>query len=620
MTGRERKPSVGDASKTFNAVNSPNTKSKNNNGRRNRNRSNSLPINRSNTNTSSSSSGNGSNGNNNNNGHNRRRGRDRSNSHGHHHHNHHPRKPQSKKDLWKGSQNKDIGNSVVVQMIGMKSANHTVYARVDPSCSATPDALAAVPVGKVIEVMVDEEWRHVAKAILERGVHVEGDSFPSAAELLKLGAVWLLNETAYAAGDHAHARRLSPKDEMDTPDWKDMTLRVHVHPDRFFVAHEVDWGKYCKGLLLDGATSAVIGGKKAHVPITGMPDKKDGVIVYEDKDLGFAVLNKPGGMSCHSTLSNHAEDVVSMFGHTLKERSADPELKHPFLSIPLRVETEMHGLILVATKKQFCTYMTKQIEESMTKKQIESENAASSDLAEEKDTAATGAAIASKGDFNKTYRCLVCIKDPDDIDRIEGMVGMPIEHYVDVKSATPKKFVRNKPKSSNHEWSRCLMKITAVSSNSKNFRAACVSSTYSDSNDFTLAHRLWGPNYEHPAEDVGVRYVMQVDVQLMTRAPHQIRGQLSALGIPIVGDGPYGGGTCEMRMHRHMWHRMAVQICHLEFPLPKLEQDEEDSNEEKKTELLVPTEEDVCVFNLNTAWWSEYLVDYERDLMASTRA
>jgi len=485
-------------------------------------------------------------------------------------------------------------------MVGMESSSHTVYARVDPSCNATPESLSTVPIGKVIEIMVDEEWRHVAKAILEKGVHVEPDSYPSAAELLKLGAVWLLNETAYAAGDHAHARRLSPKDENDTPDWKDMTLRVHVHPDRFFVAHEVDWTKYCKGLLLDNCTSAVVGGKKAHVPVMGFPDKKDGVIVYEDKNIGFAVLNKPGGMPCHSTLSNHAEDVVSMFSATLKERSGD-ELKHPFLSLPIRVEPEMHGLILAATKKEFCAYATKQ---------LESGNTASNHHSSENGSENSNGLTNNNTGLTKTYRCLVCIKDPDDIDRIEKMVNRTIEHYVDVKSATPKKFVRNKPKTSNHEWAQCLLKITSVGQ-SNNFRAACVSSKYSDSNDFSLAHRLWGPNIQHPAEEWGVQYVMQIDVQLMTKSPHQIRGQLAALGIPIVGDGPYGGGVCEMRMHRHMWMRMAVQICHLEFSLPKWE--EEGTEETKKGELA--TTQEKCVFHLNTAWWSDYLIDYEHSAM-----
>lgn len=167
-------------------------------------------------------------------------------------------------------------------MVGMESANHTVYARVDPDCAASPESLASISIGKVIEIMVDEGWRHVVKDILEKHVHVEtADSYPKAGELLQLGAVWLVNETAYAAGDSAHARRLSPKDENDTPDWKDMTLRVHYVPDRFFVAHEFDWTKYCKGLLLDNCTSAIINGRKAHVPMTGLPDEKDGVIVYE---------------------------------------------------------------------------------------------------------------------------------------------------------------------------------------------------------------------------------------------------------------------------------------------------------------------------------------------------
>ena len=35
-----------------------------------------------------------------------------------------------------------------------------------------------------------------------------------------------------------------------------------------------------------------------------------------------------------------------------------------------------------------------------------------------------------------------CIKHPDDIDRIEKLTNCTIEHNIDVKSATPKNFVR----------------------------------------------------------------------------------------------------------------------------------------------------------------------------------
>ena len=210
----------------------------------------------------------------------------------HHHHHHrlrdrsnsvHQRKTHSKADLWKGSVSQDLGDGVVVQMVGMDSYNHAIYTRVDPACPATPATLATVPVGKVVEVTAEEGRRRAARAALAGGRAAGAcprDACPGADELLRLGAVWLVNETTYAATGKAHAKRLAPADAARTPDWKDMTVRVHVSPDRFFPAHEVDWGKYCRGLLLDRA-SAEVGGKPAHVPVAGFPDKKDGVIVYE---------------------------------------------------------------------------------------------------------------------------------------------------------------------------------------------------------------------------------------------------------------------------------------------------------------------------------------------------
>ena len=285
-----------------------------------------------------------------------------------------------------------------------------------------------------------------------------------------------------------------------------------------------------------------------------------------------------------------------MFGSSLKQR--DPTASdHPFVSIPLVLEPEMNGLLLAATKKEFCGYLTKQLKTSCTSN-------------------------ATTTGVTKTYRCLVCIRNPDNIDRIEALVDNQtiIEHYVDVRSPTPKKFVRQVPPKSNHKWEKCQMKITAVSSQSMNFRAACVKSKYADSNDFTLAHRLWGPDKACPAEELGIQYVMQVDVQLLTKAPHQIRGQLAALGIPIVGDAMYGGGVCEMRGHRHMWTRMAVQICHLEFTLPKWDEVETEDKSSKKRVLVSSDEGDRCVFHLNTCWWSEYLVDYEAYSLAQNMA
>jgi len=182
---------------------------------------------------------------------------------------------KSKEDLWKGAIELDIGDGNIVQLIGMDSAVHVVFARAVGKTSDT------VSISKVVRALVDEEYRHVVKDILEKGQHVEVDSHPPAEQLMDLGAVWLINETAYTKGEDTHAHRLSRKDEGTIPDWEDETLRVHYVPDRFHMAHEVDWTKYCKGLLIGETVQAYVAGGKPHVPMTGLPDSKDGVIVYK---------------------------------------------------------------------------------------------------------------------------------------------------------------------------------------------------------------------------------------------------------------------------------------------------------------------------------------------------
>lgn len=198
----------------------------------------------------------------------------------------------------------------------------------------------------------------------------------------------------------------------------------------------------------------------------------------KNDEIGFTLLNKPGGMPTNSTKTNHAEDVASMYAAALKERHGDKSTKH--ISIPLRAETEMHGLLLVSTKREFCSYINEQLQ-----------LARSNDL------------VDGKCGVAKTYKCLVCIKKPSDIDRIEKLVNRDLTHYVNVKSACPKTFTRTKPTTANPklgDWQKCVMRITSIGD--EKFRAACVSSKYNDSNDYTLAHRLWDPRMEMPAEDV----------------------------------------------------------------------------------------------------------------------
>ena len=151
----------------------------------------------------------------------------------------------------------------------------------DDNAEENSEKREGVTLGTVISTLVDEGHRSIAKLILEKHTRIQTYSYPSASELLSLGSVWLLNETLYSSGSSAHAKRLSIEDMEEVPEWKDMTLRVHYVPERFHAVHEVEWDKYCRGLLLDGSVGGVVAGKKIVVPVSGLPDGKDGALVYE---------------------------------------------------------------------------------------------------------------------------------------------------------------------------------------------------------------------------------------------------------------------------------------------------------------------------------------------------
>jgi hypothetical protein len=190
--------------------------------------------------------------------------------------------PFSKEELWKDAVEKEIEGGAMVQMIGMESSRYgQVVTKKDSKCQVT--------IATVVETMVDEGWKNVAKDILENKEHIELDSHPAASKLLELGAVWLLNKTAYihsGESHNAHARRVQPQEEAAVPDWQDMTIRVHYVPDCFHAANEVDWSKPCRGLLIGDAVQVTIGGNTPHVSVAeGLPDDKDGVLVYKVRDV-----------------------------------------------------------------------------------------------------------------------------------------------------------------------------------------------------------------------------------------------------------------------------------------------------------------------------------------------
>ena len=325
------------------------------------------------------------------------------------------------------------------------------------------------------------------------------------------------------------------------------------------------------------------------------------ILLLQDSDHHFVIINKPGNVPGHPTLSNHAEDVVSMLSQALQQRHREDHFKL-HVSVPQKISASLdvgtHGLLLVATQPSFAAYHSKILDK-----------------------------------VKRSYKCLVCLPDADSIRRLEHFQthDAPVVHYVDPKSSNPKRFVRHKPSGNgNHKhhhhhhhkhWEECKLRIKKVGD--EKFRAACVQSVYPDSVDSSLAHRLWGPESATPAEDLGFEYVMEIEVEILNRSHRkaQIRGQLAALGCPIVGDTVYGGGKSEFFSNHHSWSRMALHCCELSFPEPawsdenegdkrEEEKDQKQEPHKKKQRELVPTEHR-CIFRHEQAWWSEFIAQYE---------
>lgn len=74
-------------------------------------------------------------------------------------------------------------------------------------------------------------------------------------------------------------------------------LRVHHTPRRFPEVHRVDWSR--------------------KVNESNLEEPNPGVIVYENVDKGYLVVNKPSGVPVHPTVDNILENVVAAVGRAL---------------------------------------------------------------------------------------------------------------------------------------------------------------------------------------------------------------------------------------------------------------------------------------------------------------
>jgi 23S rRNA-/tRNA-specific pseudouridylate synthase len=387
---------------------------------------------------------------------------------------------------------------------------------------------------------------------------VESDPIPlgskmllSARDLLELGAVWYLEESAPRDPSMGQKpQRLSLKDAAQVLQENDY-LRIHHTPRRFLNVHNYDW--------------------------TGWNSEPGGVVVARGD--GFWVIDKPANVPVHPTVDNALENVAEQVRIQLPEDS--------YVSTPQRLDQNTSGLFVVARSKAFAGYFAKLL-------RTKTDNLLKSDTQDTK-----------RESIQKGYKCLLCLIPKDGSSMAERYQHLSsfdvLQHYLEPSIRAPKHFSRTQ---GNETWAESLLRVTSVGE-----AYPLIGSTAADN----LASSLFNVG-ALPDSCVGV---VEVHVELLTGRTHQIRGQFSAEGYPLVGDAQYGGaiptspetGDEPDKRYTHS-ERLALQCSYLKFLDPDVV-----TNVRGDVNLL-PSDR-WNEYKLSDSWWAPLLEAYAEDSLGS---
>jgi 23S rRNA-/tRNA-specific pseudouridylate synthase len=411
-------------------------------------------------------------------------------------------------------------------------------------------------------------------------------------------------------------------------------------------------------------------------------------VVVQQQGPGYCIIDKPPIVPVYATVDNAVENVAhqlllsleqqrqqqnltsfddidqkrddgttnSTGAHYLQRRQQHQQQhqdvqqrrnqgNQPYLVPPQRLDVNTSGLLVLATSPEFAAYFG-----SLLRRKTESST-----------TTRTGsngtAASTSSPTIQKGYKCLVCIQ-PDEIGgesvleawkRISNLQQpkppapssplitadsntnsnanntMIVRHYLEASDRAPKLFVDSIPKDDDgsSKWYECLMEITDVgepfplydATNNKNEMPSLVDNLWPKVGGCSSKNRM----------PPTTRAVAEVRVSLLTGRTHQIRGQLSKLGFPIVGDEQYGGALplrkiapSKVEQQHHQKEDvsrstednpqlLALQCCHVCF------RDAEYKSvwsQKKKRDILKghPSRSGRWVREtLHSAWWTPFL-------------
>jgi hypothetical protein len=168
-----------------------------------------------------------------------------------------------------------------------------------------------------------------------------------------------------------------------------------------------------------------------------------------------------------------------------------------------------------------------------------------------------------------------------------------MRHYLEPSPRAPKRFVAEKPDSAGEDWAESLLKIR---------RVGPVCALVGNAPGQALSRALWRQDGTIPHN---CSAVLELEIELLTGRTHQIRGQLSAFGFPLVGDAQYGGLRMDgLKNDYSLSDRLALQCSKLDFLEPEQVKTKDGSLSMTRTGRWK-------TFELPTSWWSPILDEYE---------